>query len=132
MRSVAVHKEIVVGLGAAAGALAAAALFTTAPIASAIPENEYTNEFTIGEGGSTVTYETTWDGTGLPTTTTTTDTLPTGTEAFGFQDESSSFFTIGTTSFNAEFDAVLFDTTSAAGSQFEFVSPVLEFFLPAI
>jgi hypothetical protein len=132
MSSLTVRKGIVAGLGAAAGALAAAALFTTAPIASAVPTDEYSNVFSIGEGGTVVTYETTWDGTGLPDTKMSTETLPTGTEAFGFQDEGSSLFTIGSSSFETEFEAVLFDTTSAAGNQFEFVTPLLELFSPAI
>jgi hypothetical protein len=137
-----VHSGVAACLGAAFAALAAAALFATPPIASAdetdfalpalVPPDEFTSEFTIGEGATEVTYTTTWDGTGLPTTTMSTDTLPTGTDAFGFSDESTSVFSIGTTSFETQFESVLFETTSAAGNQFEFVSPLLEFFSPAI
>jgi hypothetical protein len=148
MSSTTVRRGVVASLGAAAGALAAAAFVSTAPIASADgndstlpaagvdggalpaldPTTEYTNELTIGEGNTEVTYETTWDGSGLPMTTTTTETLPTGEEAFGFSDESSSTFTIGTTSYETAFESVLFDTTGGVGgNEFEFVTPLLEF-----
>ncbi|HME75985.1 MAG TPA: hypothetical protein VKI00_10115 [Mycobacterium sp.] len=154
MSSMTFRHGIAAGLGAAAGALAAAAFVSTAPIASAddtdfllplpaasvdafalpalVPTNEYTSEFTIGEGSTEVTYDTTWDGSGLPTTTTTTETLPTGEEAFGFGDESSSIFSIGTNSYESVFEAELLDITSAAGNQFEFVAPTFEFFSPAV
>jgi hypothetical protein len=124
MNRMTVRRGVAAGLGAAAGTLAAAALMTTAPIASATPD--YTNDFTIGLGGSEDTFTTTWNGTGLPVTTETTTTLPTGTEALGFSDVGSSDFTIGTTSYAAEFESALFDTFSATGNTFESVPPLLE------
>jgi hypothetical protein len=111
-------------LGAAAGALAAAALMTTAPIASATPD--YTNDFTISLGGTEETFETTWDGTGLPVTTETTTALSTGTEAFGFSDSGESDFTIGTTNYVTDFESALFDSFSATGNTFEFLPPIFE------
>jgi hypothetical protein len=126
MSSTIVRHGVLAGLGAAAGALVAAALMSTAPIASATPD--YDSSFTIGLGGSEDTFSTTWDGTGLPVTTETTATLPTGEEAFGFSDISSSNFTIGADTFETEFQTVLFDTFSATGNTFEAVPPLFEIF----
>ena len=121
MSSLVVRHGVVAGLGAAAGALAAAALMTTAPIASALPVDGSDSTFTIALGDTTYSFDTTWDGTGLPTTVETTTAEPTGTEAFGFSDTSTSDFTIGTTSYETEFASALFDTFSATGNTFEFV-----------
>ncbi len=78
MRTIVVHRGGLVSLGVATGTLAAAALMTTAPTASAddnpnvggtgdiavpalVPSDEYTNEFTIGVGNAEDTFTTTWD-----------------------------------------------------------------------
>jgi len=124
MSSMLVRRGVVAGLGAAAGALTAAALMTTAPIASATPDYDSTD--TIGLGGTEYTFTTTWDGTGFPTTVEDTTTLPTGTEAFGFSDDTTSVYTIGTTSYENIFESALFNTSTATGNTFEFIPPVFE------
>src|SRR6185437_12285721 len=100
--------EIVTGLGAAAGALAVAAVLGTAPVATAdnngndidwstlaspaatFPELTYTNVYTLGLGNTVDTWTTVFTGTGLPTTTEVTATLPTGVTEFGSADTFSS------------------------------------------
>jgi hypothetical protein len=125
MSSTIVRRSVVAGLGAAVGALVAAALMTTAPIASAVPD-DFTNDFSIFLGGTEDTFYTTWDGTGLPVTIETTTPESTGTEAFGFEDGSGGDFTLGTTSFETDFQTVLVGLFSATGNDFDFVPPLLE------
>ena len=104
MSSVLFTGGVVTGLGAAAGTLAVAALLGTAPIAGAdntgneidwstlaspaatFPELTYTNAFTLGLGNTQDTWTTIYTGSGLPTTTEVTTTLPTGTTEFGSVD----------------------------------------------
>jgi hypothetical protein len=110
MSSVIFTRGIVTGLGAAAGTLAVAALLGTAPIASAdnngseidwstlaspaatFPELTYTNEFELALGNTVDEWTTTFTGSGLPTTTEVTTTLPTGTTEFGSVDQFTSEF----------------------------------------
>jgi hypothetical protein len=122
MSSTIVRRSVVAGLGAAVGALAAAALMTTAPIASA---DDFDNDFTIGLGSSDYGWETTWDGTGLPVTTEFTESNAPG-EEFGFSDSSTGDFTIGTHTFATLFDSGFFDSFSATGNEFEFLPTLLE------
>jgi hypothetical protein len=124
MSSTIVRHGVLAGLGAAAGALAAAALMTTAPIASATPD-DFTNDFSIFLGTTEDNFETTWDGTGLPVTVETT-TPEIGAEEFGFEDGSESDFTLGTTSFETVFQSALVGDFSASGNAFDFVPPLLE------
>jgi len=137
MSSITVRHGVAVGLGATAGAFAAAALFTTAPIASAddtdfaypalVPDDEITNTLTIGEGGTKVVYTTTYDFAGLPTTAENIETNPVGTETFGFGDANVTDYTFGTTPAVIVFASELLDTSSAAGNSFDLVTPVFEF-----
>jgi hypothetical protein len=103
--SVIFTRGIVTGLGAAAGTLAVAALLGTAPIASAdnngseidwstlaspaatFPELTYTNVYELALGNTMDTWTTVFTGTGLPTTTEVTTTLPTGETEFGSLDQ---------------------------------------------
>jgi hypothetical protein len=124
MGSTIVRHGVLAGLGAAAGTLVAAALMTTAPIASA-DSPDFTNEFTIFLGTTEDTFETTWHGTGLPVTVETT-TPASGSEEFGFEDGSESDFTLGTTSFETVFQSALVGDFSATGNAFDFVPPLLE------
>lgn len=143
MRTIVVRRGVLVSLGVATGTLAAAALMTTAPTASAddnpnvggggdiavpalVPSDEYANEFTIGVGNAEDTFTTTWDFTGLPTTTESTTTLPTGYEAFGFTDSNATDLTIGADTFQSTFQTALFDLSTPGGNQFELTLPVFE------
>jgi hypothetical protein len=140
MSSMIVRRGVVVGLGAAAGALAAAALLNTAPIASADDTDfvlplpapavtdlyTYSDETIIGEGSQTVTYDTVYTGSGTPTTTTTTDVLPTGTTEYGYENIDTSTLTLGADSWTTESQSALFDTFSATGNTFLDIPPLFE------
>jgi hypothetical protein len=120
------------GVLAGVGAAAAAALFTTAPIASAddtpalsvddiaVPAaavaptlDGYENEFTIGEGGTEVTYTTTYDGVGSPVTTQSIETLRSGDDAYGYTERLFGDFTTATNTLEFSDTSGLFETTSA-------------------
>jgi len=128
MRKLVVRHGVLAGVGAAA----AVALFTTAPIASAddtpalsvddtaVPAlavaptlDGYENEFTIGEGGTEVTYTTTYDGTGSPVTTHSIETLPSGDDAYGYTERLFGDFTTATNTLDFNDTSGLFETTSA-------------------
>ena len=142
MSSMTVRRGVVVGLGAAAGALGAAAFVSSAPIASAdntdfllplpapaVPAADtYTyNDITeIGEGNKTVEYDTVYTGSGMPTTTTTTDVLPVGDTDYGYSTVDTSVLTLGTASYETVFESAALYSTTAAGSTFEFITPVIE------
>ena len=120
------------GLLAGVGAAAAVTLLATAPVASAddtpalrvddiaVPaaavapsSYEATNEFTIGEGGTEVTYTTTYDGTGSPVTTQSIETLKSGEDAYGYTERLFGDFTTATNTLDFNDTSGLFETTSA-------------------
>jgi hypothetical protein len=148
MRNMTVRRGVVAGLGAAAGALAAAAFVSTAPIASAdggsdansidyvglaspaatFPELEYTNYFDVYNGNTETIYETTYDGTGTPVTTTTTEALAAGDTGYGSADSFSSEYLTSATAgydFSSQYDA--FDISSATTTSDYFI-PIYDVF----
>lgn len=122
MRNVTLRRGVVAGLGAAAGALAAAAFVSTAPIAGAddgssgagsvdyaglaspaatFPELTYENIYVDYTGTSGTEYITTFTGTGMPTTVTDPLTLAAGTTEYGSYDSfSGEYLTTATTGYN--------------------------------
>jgi hypothetical protein len=144
MRNMTVRRGVVAGLGAVAGALAAAAFVSTAPIASAddgsdansvdyaglaspaatYPELTFTNEFTLYSGNSYTEYYTDYTGTGMPTTTTDTYTLSSGDTEYGSADTfGSDYYTTATTGdyYNSGYD--LADFTGAGGTVSDYFEP---------
>jgi len=136
MSSLPVRKGAIAVLGAAAGALAAAAFVGTAPIASAdgndgntidyaalpapavtYPDFTYTNEFTLGLGSTEDTWTTTYDGSGLPTTVESTITEPTGTTVYGSEDSFlTEYLTSATAGWEDQGGFAAIDTLSSSGS----------------
>lgn len=147
MINVTVRRSVVASLGAAAGALAAAAFVSTAPIATAddngidwsslaspapavtYPEVGYTNDFFVYSGSTETEYVTKYDGTGLPMTTKepTTD-LPTGTTEYGTTD-SYTFedLTSATAGYEDQGGYALADVTTATGTT-DYVEPFINIF----
>lgn len=147
MSNMTVRRGALAALGAAAGALATAAFVSSTPIASAddndfalpaladvglpapaVPTDSftYTDETIIGEGSQTVTYETVFNGTGTPVTTTTTDVLPAGDTDYGYSTIDTSTLTLGADTWTTAFESTALESTTAAGSSFEFVTPLFE------
>jgi hypothetical protein len=131
------------GLGAAAGALATAALITTMPIASAddtpnvgyagyagdvaLPAltsggDDFSNQLEIFTGNTQYLFTTTWDGSGAPVTMESSAMLPTGDTEYGWADAGTGQLTIGTDTLDAIFQGQFLE----AGNQFEVVTPFLE------
>src|ERR1700751_1649773 len=141
MRTIKMRRGVLLGLAVAAGTLA------TAPIAGAddtpvftivddtpvpaltdlvTPTVGYDNQFTIGLGSTEETFITQWDGTGAPTTTEVTDTLPTGTEAFGLGDLDQASLAVGANTYFVQFTDSLFDISSATSNTLDLVPPTLD------
>jgi hypothetical protein len=146
MSSVIFTRGVVTGLGAAAGSLAVAALLGSAPIASAdnngseidwstlaspaatFPELTYTNQFELALGNTVDTWTTTFTGSGLPTTTELTTTLPTGTTQFGSVDSFSGDFLTSAT--HGVADTTIYEalTTISGGSTQDVFLPLESIF----
>jgi hypothetical protein len=148
MRNMTARRGVVAGFGAAAGALAAAAFMSTAPIASAddgsdansvdyaalsapaatYPLFTFDNSFYVGEGNTLEEYTTTYTGTGMPTTVENTITEPTGTTVYGAYDSfSDDYYTAATTGYDYSTGYDLLDYTSATGVS-DYFEPVLTTF----
>jgi hypothetical protein len=144
MRTIKMRRGVLLGLAVAAGTLGAAA---TAPIAGAddtpvftivddtpvpaltdlvTPTAGYDNQFTIGLGSTEETFITEWNGTGAPTTTEVTFTLPTGVEGFGFSDIDQANWTVGADTYFAQFTDSLFEFSSATSYTLDLVPPTLD------
>jgi len=133
------------GVGAA-GTLAVAALLGTAPIASAdnngneidwstlaspaatFPELTYSNTFTLGLGSTTDTWTTIFTGSGLPTTTEVTTTLPTGVTEFGSSDSFSSELLTSATHGDLYTTAYTFLDIMTGGTTQDYFTPLTSFF----
>jgi hypothetical protein len=146
MSSVIFTRGVVAGLGAAAGSFAVAALLGAAPIANAdnsgntidwaalaspaasFPELTYENTFSLALGNTVDTWTTIYTGTGLPTTTEATTTLPTGTTEFGSADSfSSDLLTSATHGFAEQTGYTLLDSMSG-GVTTDYFTPLSSIF----
>jgi hypothetical protein len=148
MRNKTVRRSVVAGLGAAAGALAAAAFVSTAPIADAddgsgansvdyaglaapaatYPLLEYTGQYDIYLGNTEYEYSTDYTGSGMPTTTETTVNLGSGITEYGTASSySGDYATSATTGYDFSGGSELIDGTSASGS-FDYFEPFLSTF----
>ena len=146
MSGVIFTREIVTGLGAAAGALAVAAVLGTAPVATAdnngndidwstlaspaatFPELTYTNVYTLGLGNTVDTWTTVFTGTGLPTTTEVTATLPTGVTEFGSSEAFSSELLTSATHGDIYTTGYTFLDIMTGGVTQDFFTPLTSFF----
>jgi hypothetical protein len=138
MSSMTVRRGVVASLGGAAGALAAAAFVSSAPIASAddgnnsgldvanaaansapavtFPELTYENTFTVYDGSTETEYITDYTGSGSPTTTTDVIPLAAGDTAYGSSDSYSwDYFTSASAGYDGSGGYELYDLSTAAG-----------------
>jgi hypothetical protein len=147
MSDMTVRRGVVAGLGAAAGALAAAAFLSNAPIAGAdngngidwgslaspapvvtFPELTYTDTVDVYSGTSGEEYITTYDGSGSPVTTMDPLTVPTGDTEYGVTGSYEiEYLTSATAGYEDQAAYALADLTTATGVQ-DYFEPLVNVF----